>query len=165
MSTSTDWLNVMLAASAVPLGSMVAAVLWKLQAKLGMQTTAQDKANMTEEIQASIGAGFAIVAETAPQIIADGLTTPKARADVIDAAARYFRQRFPDRTAQISKAAGGAIATEDVHAAVQQTIAARLTNVMPLVALTADPGGTLQTGVSLATSTLAGEPPKPALTS
>src|SRR5260221_491065 len=68
---------------------------------LGLQTTAQDRANMETEIHAAIGAGLAV----APQIITDGIVTQAALKDVVNAAAIYMHQRFPDRVAQIVAAA------------------------------------------------------------
>lgn len=164
MTTATsDLLNIVLLASAAPLASIACMALWRLRAWLGKKDTAQDKANMEAEVQAAIGAGIAEVSKVAPQIIADGITTPQARADVVDAAATYFRQRFPDRTAQISAAADNGTRGPDVHAAVQQTLAARLTNVMPLTALVADPGAALQPVVGSPATTLAAPGAGPAL--
>lgn len=144
----SDVLDIMLTVCAVPLSVFVSDALWKLRTKLGMQTTAQDRANMEAEIQAAIGAGVSAV----PQVLADGITTLKARQDIANAAAGYFRQRFPDRTKQISTAANNGTRLADIHAAVQQTIAARLTNVNPVTTLTATAGPGLG-GVAVSAAT------------
>lgn len=140
MSTTVDAINIILGVCAVPLAGLISACLIRLRAKLGKEDTAQDKANLEAEVQASIGVGVAVVAQTAPQILKDGITTPQGLQDVANAAALYFRQRFPDRAAQISTAADNGTRDGDVHAAVQQTIAGRLTKVNSGVALVAGLG-------------------------
>lgn len=126
--TSADALNIILGTIAVPLASVLAAALLKLRAKLGKEDTAQDKENLETEIQSAIGAGMAVVAARIPSILKDGITTSELLEMVASASAVYFRNRYPDRTAQIAAAADKGDRVTDVHDAVQQTIASRLTN-------------------------------------
>lgn len=153
--TTADALNIVLSICAVPLAGLISAALLKLRAKLGKQDTAQDQANLEAQVQASIGAGMQIVAQTAPQILRDGITTPEGMNDVASAAASYFRQMFPDRTATIAKARGLGDRTNDIHAAVAQTIGARLTNVNPAGVLITAPGPVLDGAATSAATTLA----------
>lgn len=144
--TSSDWLNVMLTICAPVLAGILSTVLLKFRTKIGLDTTAQDKANMEAEISASIGAGIAAVSKNAPQILKDGVSTPALLHDVAAVATDYFKDRFPDRVAQIAASSLATGATDAigypdlVHAAVQQTIAARLPNINPPAPLVASPG-------------------------
>ena len=152
--TTADALNLTLTVIAVPLAGVLSAALLKLRAKLGKEDTAQDKANLEAEVQAAIGAGLAVVAQTAPKILKEGITTPEGLRDVANAAATYFRQRFPDRTEQIGAAANTGTRSGDVHAAVQQTILSRLTNGNPGTPLVPGLGGGASGPVTFAATTL-----------
>lgn len=126
-----ELLNTVLAVCAVPLAGLLAALILKLRTKLDGQATAQDRANMEGEIAAVLKAGAALVAKVSPDIAKNGINDPIVRQQVLDAATAYMRQRFPDRTAQIAEAvADTGTRVEDVNAAVQQTLNARLTNVI-----------------------------------
>lgn len=133
-------LNTVLAIFSAPLTVMTTAAMYKLFAWLGISLTATDKQNMEHEAQIAVGAGLATVAKISPEIMRGGITTPQQLKDVTAAAADFFKARFPDRTAKIAAAAGVDTAN-GIDAAVQQSMAARLTNVIQPTALVAGAGG------------------------
>lgn len=127
---TTDLLSPVLAVLAVPLAGLLADLILKLRKKWGVEATAQDRANMETEITAALNVGIAAVGRIAPLAIQNGINDPETREAILREAATYFRQRFPDRSAQIGGAADRGTRFEDVHAAVQQTLDARLTKVI-----------------------------------
>lgn len=155
MSASNDFLNIVLPLLAAPVATMASAALWKLYARFDKQATAQDRTNMEGEVAVAINAGIAMVEQVVPDARAQGLASGKVRDDILSAAATYMRQRFPDRAAQISAAADNGTRLQDVHAAVQQTLAARLTNVISQTPLVATAVGGLQPVPIPAATTLA----------
>lgn len=158
-----ELLNTVLAACAVPLAGILSAVLWKLYRKIDHEATAQDKANMETEILAATRAGMAMVVKETPHVLQDGLLDPGVRDRVLAGATAYMRQRFPDRTAQIATAAGVGTRATDVNAAVQQTLAARLPNIISTTTSLPGPGQG-QGGASIdPATTLAGQAPVAAL--
>lgn len=148
------FLNAVLTTLAVPLTAMLCAACYTGTAWLKARARAQDMSNLDHEAHISIGAGIQAMSVDTPSLLTDGIKTVEQRNSVLSEATNYFRDRFPDRTKQIGKqidAAEGA----DIHAAVQQTIAARLLNVISGTTLLPGPGGVASglppwTGVPLA---------------
>lgn len=128
-----------LAGLSVPLTGMLCAACYYGIAWLKARTRAEDMSNLDREATVAYGVGVQATDEKAPQALATGIATRGQSA--LTVATNYFRKRFPDRTAQIAKAAGAA-STLDIHDAVQQTIAARLPNVISGTTLLPGPGGT-----------------------
>lgn len=149
--TTTEIVTLLCTVFGAPVATALTGALWSLWTKLDKQATAQDRTNMEAEINAAIGAGIAVM----PKVVADGITTPAARADILTAATTYFRQRFPDRALQIASAANNGDRVDDVHAAVQQTIAARLINVNLDTPVVATLGATVGAVVVPVATTLA----------
>lgn len=127
---------------ALVLTSVVVDLYVVLRTKLKLQTTTQDKQNMDAEIYASIGAGISKVVEDAPHIIRDGIRNKAEWDGVLDGATQYLKTHFPDRVTQLLGATRVTMDNPDLdNAAVQQTIASRLTNVIPSMPSVPGPGG------------------------
>lgn len=103
-------------------GTFLTLALNRLRAKWGLEATAQDRSNLDTELKAAAAVGIAKVAPIDP-------LTPVTHAEAVSHAADYFQQRFPERTAAITTAAGAFTATEQ-KAAVAEMIAGRLPDVV-----------------------------------
>jgi len=133
-------ISTILAGLAVPLTGMLCAACYMAISWMKSRTRALDIANLNNEAVAAIGAGVDAVSKREPRLVIDGIRT-------------YFRQRFPDRTAQIVKLTGAAGPFSE-HEAVVATIASRLTNINPATTLLPGPGGVASGLTGLAAPTL-----------
>lgn len=120
-SAFSDALNVVLAAAATSIAGIIVAAGVRLRAKWGVETTAQDKANLEADIAIAMKAG---IAQVLPVIEQHGWNSPEAREAIITTATGYLKQRFPDRAKTIAASGTPAVASPD--AAIAQTLAARL---------------------------------------
>lgn len=113
-------------------GGMIVMALRKLAAKWGLEGTAQNTANMEQDIKAALNVG---ITKVLPAIEAKGWNSPDVHAAILGAASDYLAQRFPARAQQIVAAAqpedvatGSRAGTAPVtaSAAIKETLAARL---------------------------------------
>ncbi len=111
-------LTVILMAAATAIAGVLTAVGVKLAAKLGLEATAQDKANMESEITTVLNFG---INKVLPTIETRGWNVASVHDAILTAATEYLAQRFPDRVAKITAAAD-----EPSAVAVRDTLSARL---------------------------------------
>lgn len=135
VSPQNAFANALMAAAALVIpvvGAMAVQALRKLAAKWDLQGTAQDTANMEDNIKASLNSG---IAKLLPEIAAKGWDSPTVRAAILSSAAEYLQQRFPDRADKIVTAAQPDSMkdglTDDDHSvapktAIMETLAGRL---------------------------------------
>jgi hypothetical protein len=128
-------LPVVAAACIPPVAAILCGALWKLWAWCGFKASAQDKANMSQEVQVALSLG---VSKAIPIIAARGWDSVDVHNEILAGAARYFLQRFPGRSAAITAAAqptsdtpGPAVSPT---AAVTDTLRSRLTDAITTAA-------------------------------
>jgi hypothetical protein len=127
-------LNIVLLASAGAIASVITAAGVKWAKKLGVEVTAQNKANMEADLNAALKVG---ITSFLPMIEQKGWNSPEVRDAILSAATAYLRQRFPDRAASITAAAQPASAYDpkvSSTAAIGQTLAARLPDAVSVAA-------------------------------
>lgn len=125
-----DALATVLTVCTPAVAAILCGALWKLRAKWGLESTAQDKANLETELQASLKFG---IAKALPVIRAEGWDSVDVHSAVLAHAANYFLSRFPERTATIADTAT-AVSDSGVKAAVTDTLSARLPEAVAIAA-------------------------------
>lgn len=143
---ANDWtplfnnaLTAILGASVTAIAGIIVAAGSRFASKLGYQATAQDKANLENDLTSAANVG---ITKVLPLIEAKGWSDPSVRDAILSEATDYLRRRFPDRAAQITAAAQPAsapgVSPVSSSTAISETIAARLPDAITKAA--ASPG-------------------------
>ena len=116
------------------LTTVITGMLGQLWVRCRLQSAAVDKDNMERELHAALSVA---ITKVIPQIAREGWASPGVRSTILAEAADYFQRRFPDRTKQITVAAGGPVYA-DPASAVAETLKGRLSEAIAIAA--ASPG-------------------------
>lgn len=111
-----------LLAAAAPVSVVATALLWKLAAKLGVDVSVARQQKFNQEAEISLKAG---IMKTTELIDRKGWADVEVKNAVVNEALEYLLSRFPERYNEIARQVG-AVSPEERHAAVSDSLLARL---------------------------------------
>lgn len=110
---------------AAPITVAVSGAGWKLWTLLDAKATAQQKATFDADVQTAMSVG---INTAMPLIVSHGWHDAGTKAEVLQVATEYFKQRFPDQATRVVAAAGvntDSLASPAATDAVSQTMEGR----------------------------------------
>jgi hypothetical protein len=131
-------LTIILGASAVAVAGIITAAGTALARKLGVDFTAQQKANLNADVTTALNVG---ITQNLPAIEAAGWSAASVRKAILADATAFLQQRFPDQATAITNAAQPPSASDpkvSAEAAISKSLAARLPDAISVAA--ASPG-------------------------
>ena len=106
LSTAVQTLAPLMAA---PVATMLTGALWKVWSWVDKKAKAQDRANMETELHTALSIG---INRFIHDLAVKGWHDAATKAEILSVAAVYLSERFPDRVAQITNAAGAKTAPD-----------------------------------------------------